>query len=922
MLDLDKIQAVRLYDVMNADVPIPSGLETILEDGVPDAGLSEWFDQKIVRLVSFSKNLAGYDALDDTDLHHTAKAIRKLALANYRSKYLELASKVPEFAFWSQVRGHVAVRDDISALRSEITMLHEQLAKLKTSDARIHSTRKKLARVYKAVLSHPIIVGDLASSDHSVGFPTVEEGFVPPGYQVVPFSSGLPVASDAWWSGKNVYSDLYKFFLAHFSSVASWQAPTLLLGHPGAGKSLLTRVLAASFPVEKFLVIRVPLRHVNPHAPIYEQIEDALKSDLHESVRWAELSEVDPQVQRVIFLDGLDELIQVSGAAMTGYLQRVREFQAEEANLERPVSVVVTSRALVADRMEIPLGSPVIRLNDFSDDQIGSWLATWLRVNGGREGFRSPTVASVLRQGRIGRQPLMLLLLALYEADQANPSLANSGLTLAKLYRSILTGFFLREARKDQVSNESAGPSGQVVNIEKDLWQLSIAAFGMFNRGHQYISEPQLVRDIEALDREALAVLPENQMGSLARDVLERFFFVVHVNEAVSVQGGVDRTYEFLHATFAEYLVAYQTFNSVVTLGQQHQIQGSITSPWAGTGGVDDSLTQAVLSHRCLAPSGPIRRFLAELVSADSAPNPRIMVDAVSAVLNVALERGISSDSRSSRFSEYAPTGGNFLRKLACYTANLVSFAVIADPDTSTRDLVGGDGIWVQLVHLWESSLSHDEFTSLLDLLVLARHDDIRQPDVDFSELRSVSGALLAAGVTVPTHSIALELMGEYGAAAQMRVGSVLLDSASPSSNVRLLDEIMFLVSWEHLAKRRRTNFPRMLSPDLIRSLTTSNREPVLLLLASLAARLSSGSYEADVENPVSGGLIDASPFDHVALEVLAGQLGDLRRAGEAREDFKEQGKDGRDAEYVRLLQKVIDELENSNVLEGGGGDQ
>jgi hypothetical protein len=51
-----------------------------------------------------------------------------------------------------------------------------------------------------------------------------------------------------------------------------------------------------------------------------------------------------------VLLDGLDELLQASQHDRSSYLQQIAEFQRLEAEQERPVVVIVTSRTVVADR--------------------------------------------------------------------------------------------------------------------------------------------------------------------------------------------------------------------------------------------------------------------------------------------------------------------------------------------------------------------------------------------------------------------------------------------------------------------------------------------------------------------------------------------------------------------------------------------
>ncbi len=77
----------------------------------------------------------------------------------------------------------------------------------------------------------------------------------------------------------------------------------------------------------------------------------------------------------MILLDGLDELLQASDHDRRAYLREVPEFQRTEAAVGRDVIVIVTSRVVVADRLDIPPGTTVMKLDPFSDEDIADWLA-------------------------------------------------------------------------------------------------------------------------------------------------------------------------------------------------------------------------------------------------------------------------------------------------------------------------------------------------------------------------------------------------------------------------------------------------------------------------------------------------------------------------------------------------------------------
>ena len=110
----------------------------------------------------------------------------------------------------------------------------------------------------------------------------------------------------------------------------------------------------------------------------------------------------------------------------SGYLQEVADFQDAEAIQERPLVVIVTSRIMVVDRVDVPQGTSVVKLDTFTDDDISDWLRRWKDANSvaiADRRVRALTFDAALLQPELARQPLLLLMLAIYAADPTLPPL-------------------------------------------------------------------------------------------------------------------------------------------------------------------------------------------------------------------------------------------------------------------------------------------------------------------------------------------------------------------------------------------------------------------------------------------------------------------------------------------------------------------
>lgn len=647
-----------------ADVPSPSALRGFDEN----AGVVErWALERMASFgdlffrVGFQRELmVGSFAQDVVD--------------RYRSDYLRLATAVPEFRVWADLGEHAATR-------TALTKLEGMLSR---SGSVPGDLRALLGEVNRDQLTRPVIDADIEGYGIDAVFPTVERIFLTPGFRSTTAHRGARIGDEHWWADVDRRQDLDVVLARHFSTTDCARLPLLLLGHPGAGKSLLTKVLAARLPAETYTVVRVPLRRVDADAHVSAQIQQALTLATNGRVLWPPLVNQSADAIRVILLDGLDELLQATTNDRAGYLTDIVEFQRIEAAMGKPVAVVVTSRTLVADRVRVPDGTPVLKLEEFDDGQIVEWLRVWNEVNSGVRPVR-PEV--VMAQGELARQPLLLLMLTLYFAD---PAVAQTevGLSTVELYRRLFETYARREATKQ------AGrvlPDRELAEaVHNQLSRLSTAALGMVNRGRQAITEAELSADLAAL----------GSPTPVGVRLLGEFFFV-YAHEATA--GEVLRGYEFLHATFAEYLVASRVVETLADVAEGAFGRRRFHDP-------DDELLFALLSHQPLAVQRPMLEFVADHLEA--------MNEADRADVCRTLELLIRDYRRpraSHRHLDYRPLPPDMVRALAAYSANLVLLRVLADPLGVELTALGDDpNSWPATVNLWAAGLDTEGYRAML----------------------------------------------------------------------------------------------------------------------------------------------------------------------------------------------------------------
>ncbi len=619
-----------LYD---REIPAPSALYGFEATA---SSVGHWAAANVITLLT----------INSSDLVTTSHEIGQLAAEHYRSLYLQLQTAVPEFAIWADQTAHAATHHALGTLESLLT---------RGSRTPRRDAQSVIAAVNAAELGRPVL--DVNVDGYGLGamLPTVDRIFISPHYTV-----DGETATDLEW-----------MLARHFTSGEATVRPLILLGHPGAGKSLLTKVLAARLSNCGYTVARVPLRAVDENASIPDQIDQALKTQTNNAVTWRRLVTESTDELRVVLLDGLDELLQASGQDRMDYLHKVAEFQRVEALVGQPVAVVVTSRTVVADRVSVPDGCPVVTISDFTDEQMADWVGRWNEVNAG--GKARPLPVEVAReQSEIARQPLLLLMLALYFADPAVELRAD--LSTPELYRRLLRAYAEREVAKQ---HGALRPQARDAEVTALLRRLAVAALGMVNRGRQSITEAELTADLDALDEEP------------AGDRVLGEFFFVH-----TAQSGDRRAYEFLHLTFAEYLVANHVVDVLTDVAATTFRRGGKPVP-------DDDLLFALLSHEPLSAQPPILTFAKERL--DSHPER----DEVCRTLRL-LIRDYTHRPPSRHYTTYLTQRRNNIRAAALYSANLVLLHLCAE-ELHIYQVWSDDppGMWNACVRTWAAALDH-----------------------------------------------------------------------------------------------------------------------------------------------------------------------------------------------------------------------
>ncbi len=655
----------------------------------------------------------GDGVLDEMRLAVTG--IAEPAVVRFEGMLGRLAADFPEVAFWTNVREQAAVRARLRDVRTGLSALAEALDAIAVGRAP-DERRAGLARAYAAALDRPIAAtGEVPAG---LSLPTLRAAFVPQAYRSAEAAVHTPLSDEDWWQHQPVRDDLLAFLTTRLTSPEAAAAPLLILGQPGSGKSVLARVLGARLPPEAFLPVLVALRSVHAASDVQEQIEQAIRADTGERVEWPALARSAGDALPVVVLDGFDELLQATGVSQTDYLLGVAAFQRREADQGRPVAVVVTSRTSVADRAQTAEGSVAIRLEPFDRPRVQAWLDTWNSVNAGHFAGGAATelaLDTVLRYPDLAGQPLLLLMLAIYDAE-GNGLRSAGSLRPDQLYERLLHRFARREVEK-----RGAGlPLAERDRLtELELRKLSVVAFAMFNRGAQWVTEDELDADLRALPGlagPAPAVAARGGLRAPARaaELALGSFFFVHRARATRDDNTLS-AYEFLHATFGEFLVARLIHGVLHDMGVRERVTAFATGAAA-----EDGLLHALLSFAPLAGRRQIIAF-AHGMTSDLTPDDRAArIDLLVPLFDAAQRPRIAN-----AYDAYTPRHLTVPARVAAYTANLLVLALCADGVTAAR-LLGtsaaddphGDrtvGGWHELALLWHSQGNASGWAGLID---------------------------------------------------------------------------------------------------------------------------------------------------------------------------------------------------------------
>lgn len=522
-----------------------------------------WFYRSMAdRLASFVEKLSFYDDASETVKERWRAALKQLpeaAVSRFHDQYLELCQTVPAFTIYIETEQRADFRAALESLPSRLKA------------GKVREIADRMRERYADDIARPVIEDpDGEESDDSLRYPPLDEAFVPQRYRL------LRCTGQEWlektWEDTEVRENMMDFWGDYLLDPNSVEAPLLVLGDPGSGKSCLTKILCGRLWADSSVFVRIPLREYDLEDEIEsivcrQIVRDGDAEEPFHRLKWfaGEFS-----CPLTLLFDGYDEVMQATGGVYSNLLKRIQRFQDDCRENRRPVRVVVTSRETLIDKADIPNGTAVMKLLEFDGEQKKEWIAVWNRYNRdilsaeGLEEFSLPDEPNIQK---LSGQPLLLLMLAIYDADFETRTNAlrrseetDSGLDRTGLYDRLLRRFIRRELRKGkrggETAYEEASDSQRQSMEDEEMKKLGIAALGMFVREKLSLTVGELDGDLQTM-KARLPVYGQGRGRTLkSAEALLGSFFFIHKPEGCGDVEESEREFEFLHKTFYEFLLA------------------------------------------------------------------------------------------------------------------------------------------------------------------------------------------------------------------------------------------------------------------------------------------------------------------------------------------------------------------------------
>lgn len=554
--------------------------------------LQDMYDSMAKRFRNFVRVLSFHDVAGEKDIRILEEVVKELpnaAVKRFHDQFLTLCGKFNEFYIFMQLENEkkkelkwdskyenilsIAMRSQVSS-EAGLANLEKIIMDLpnQIKEEKIREIVDGLIKTYQSSIDRPLI--ETKDGEENLNYPLISKAFIPQAYKLLQYSGKERLERKKTWEKLDSKQDMMSFWAKYCLDPSSVESLLLILGEPGGGKSLLTKIICARLIAPMNICIRIPLREHD----VEEEIETIVCKQITRDgdaadpiLTFKSFAEEFQGSPITLLFDGYDEVMQATGGVYRNLLTRIRKFQERCQDQDRSVRVIVTSRETLIDKVDIPKKTTVMKLLEFDENQKNQWIRIWNEhnhttlVEAGIRDFVLPKGSKSIEE--LSGQPLLLLMLAIYDANfetgtnalkQTNDETESMDRTT--LYDELLRRFIRRELRKgpkgQECSYEEATPEEQDAMVDEEMKKLGIAALGMFAREKLSLKVEELEDDLKYMNAKATKYDSQNKKMLKSAEIVFGSFFFIHDSRTENEEDEKEAAFVFLHKTFYEFLVA------------------------------------------------------------------------------------------------------------------------------------------------------------------------------------------------------------------------------------------------------------------------------------------------------------------------------------------------------------------------------
>lgn len=389
-------------------------------------------------------------------------------------------------------------------------------------------------------------------------YPKNEDIFIPQSFSSITYQNTKHqkkiLLEEFWIENEDIINgeNVGKFIVKELYSPINTFNPIIILGNPGAGKSMLSSLLGARLcDSNDFVPFFIRLRDVvlvdtNPKNHINEGIKNSIEGN--PDVDWTNWAREFKDRIPVIILDGFDELLRASRAEISNYILKIKELQENVyRNYEISARIILTSRLTVMQDVDIPNETTIIRLNSFDEKRQNQWISKWNNLQFSQK-FKDFILPNNISVKELAKEPLLLFMLAVYdfENSELQEDANRQSFNQSKLYDKLFNKFTHRQLDKDPQYSTLGEPKKDKLS---KIFRLRLGAIStlMFLNNVDYKDTNKLSEELDSFGVGGEEAQP---------NLIFKGFFFIHKDKSTEVTGLHSYTFEFIHKSFGEFLTA------------------------------------------------------------------------------------------------------------------------------------------------------------------------------------------------------------------------------------------------------------------------------------------------------------------------------------------------------------------------------